>query len=276
MQSGFFCNRKMPGASQQVEPAIGFGSRSFRNRQMITMRAGSVASVPFSDIRTDRRSGSNDLSRNNSIAPRIRQTLNDLHHFKRQLLRPIPHHEISIRVIICHSTVFLAMPVRKPCPSVILTIGSGSRKQACNASTPDRFSELAQTCHWQIRCLIPASTTTVHEQVLHGLHRRSLAMSKSVPLKLAAQRDFSVSSDFPVPASGFPVPGSYSSSHKGRTWWTRLNTPGNGAPDAMTEINFGLPSAGSRRLARHGRHRQGSTYLRTAIVLSSWFLVLSS
>jgi len=29
----------------------------------------------------------------------------------------------------------------------------------------------------------------------------------------------------------------------------------------MTEINFGLPSAGSRRLARHGRHRQGSTYL---------------
>ena len=88
-------------------------------------------------------------------------------------------------------------------------------------------------------------------------------MSKSVPLKLAAQRDFSVSSDFPVPASGFPVPGSYSSSHKGRTWWTRLNTPGNGAPDAMTEINFGLPSAGSRRLARHGRPRQGSTYLRT-------------
>jgi len=86
-------------------------------------------------------------------------------------------------------------------------------------------------------------------------------MSKPVPVKLAVQRDFSVSSGFTVPASGFPVPGSYSSSHKGRTWWTRLNTPGNGAPDAMTEINFGLPSAGSRRLARHGRPRQGSTYL---------------
>jgi len=58
----------------------------------------------------------------------------------------------------------------------------------------------------------------------------------------------------------------YSSSHKGRTWWTRLNTPGNGAPDAMTEINFGLHSAGSGRLARHGRLRQGSTCLRTAII----------
>jgi hypothetical protein len=154
MQSGFFCNRKMPGASQQVEPAIGFGSRSFRNRQMITMRAGSVASVPFSDIRTDRRSGSNDLSRNNSIAPRIRQTLNDLHHFKRQLLRPIPHNEISIRVIIRHSTVFLAMPVRKPCPSVIHHNRERFQgKQACNASTPDRSSKHTQTCHWQMRCL---------------------------------------------------------------------------------------------------------------------------
>ncbi len=152
MQSGFFCNRKMPGASQQVEPAIGFGSRSFRNRQMITMRAGSVASVPFSDIRTDRRSGSNDLSRNNSIAPRIRQTLNDLHHFKRQLLRPIPHDEISIRVIIRHSAVFLAI-----CTDIV-SFGHPPRQEqfqgeTCNASIPDRSSKHTQTCHWQMRCL---------------------------------------------------------------------------------------------------------------------------
>ena len=33
----------------------------------------------------------------------------------------------------------------------------------------------------------------------------------------------------------------------------------------MTEINFGLRSAGNGRLARHGRPGQGSTYLRTAI-----------
>ena len=33
----------------------------------------------------------------------------------------------------------------------------------------------------------------------------------------------------------------------------------------MTEINFGLHSAGSERLMRHDRSRQGSTYLRTAI-----------
>jgi len=30
-------------------------------------------------------------------------------------------------------------------------------------------------------------------------------------------------------------------------------------------VNFGLRSAGSGRLARHGRPGQGSTYLRTAI-----------
>jgi len=29
----------------------------------------------------------------------------------------------------------------------------------------------------------------------------------------------------------------------------------------MTEMNFGLHSAGSGRLARHGRPGQGSTYL---------------
>jgi len=34
----------------------------------------------------------------------------------------------------------------------------------------------------------------------------------------------------------------------------------------MTEIHFGLHSAGRGRLARHGRPRPGSTYLRTAII----------
>jgi len=34
----------------------------------------------------------------------------------------------------------------------------------------------------------------------------------------------------------------------------------------VTEINFGLRSAASGRLARHGRPGQGSTYLRTAII----------
>jgi len=43
----------------------------------------------------------------------------------------------------------------------------------------------------------------------------------------------------------------YSGSHKGWTCWTRLNTPVNCAPHAVTEINFGLHSAGRRRLARH-------------------------
>ena len=45
-----------------------------------------------------------------------------------------------------------------------------------------------------------------------------------------------------------------------------MNAPGNGAPHAMTEINFGLHSAESVRLVRHGRPGQGSTYLRTAII----------
>ncbi len=45
-----------------------------------------------------------------------------------------------------------------------------------------------------------------------------------------------------------------------------MNAPGNGAPGAMTEINFGLHSAESVRLARHGRPGQGSTDLRTAII----------
>ena len=40
------------------------------------------------------------------------------------------------------------------------------------------------------------------------------------------------------------------------------------APHAMTEINFGLRSAGNGRLARHGRPGQGATYLRTAIFLN--------
>jgi len=35
----------------------------------------------------------------------------------------------------------------------------------------------------------------------------------------------------------------------------------NRAPHAMTEINFGLHSAGRGRLARYGRSGQGSTYL---------------
>jgi len=39
------------------------------------------------------------------------------------------------------------------------------------------------------------------------------------------------------------------------------------APHAMTEINFGLHSAGRGHLVRHGRPRQGSTYLRTAMIL---------
>jgi len=39
----------------------------------------------------------------------------------------------------------------------------------------------------------------------------------------------------------------------------------NRASHAMTEINFGLHSAESVRLVRHGRPGQGSTYLRTAI-----------
>jgi hypothetical protein len=43
----------------------------------------------------------------------------------------------------------------------------------------------------------------------------------------------------------------HSGSHKGRTWWTGLNTPGNSAPHAVTEINFGLHSASDGRLARH-------------------------
>jgi hypothetical protein len=55
-----------------------------------------------------------------------------------------------------------------------------------------------------------------------------------------------------------------------------LDAPGNGAPHEMTEINFGLHSAESVRIARHGGTGQGSTYLRTAIVLASWFPVLSS
>ncbi len=46
--------------------------------------------------------------------------------------------------------------------------------------------------------------------------------------------------------------------------WTGLNIP-RVAPHAMTEIHFGLLSAGSDRLARHGRPRQGSVYLRTAV-----------
>jgi hypothetical protein len=46
--------------------------------------------------------------------------------------------------------------------------------------------------------------------------------------------------------------------------WTGLNIP-RVAPHAMTEIHFGLLSAGSDRLARHGRPRQGSMYLRIAI-----------
>jgi hypothetical protein len=40
------------------------------------------------------------------------------------------------------------------------------------------------------------------------------------------------------------------------------------APHAATEMNFGLRFAGSGRLARHGRPRQGSMYLRTAIMLN--------
>jgi|GEM_PF-6607277 hypothetical protein len=81
-------------------------------------------------------------------------------------------------------------------------------KQVCNASTSGRFSELTQICHWQIRCLISASTTTLHEQVLHGLHKRLLATSELVLVRLTVQRDFSVSSGFPVLGSQFWLPGS--------------------------------------------------------------------
>jgi len=48
--------------------------------------------------------------------------------------------------------------------------------------------------------------------------------------------------------------------------WTGLNTPRIALPNTVTEINFGLRSAGNGRLARHGRPGQGSTYLRTAII----------
>ena len=44
-----------------------------------------------------------------------------------------------------------------------------------------------------------------------------------------------------------------------------LNTPGNCTPHAVTEINFGLHSAGRGRHVRHDRPGQGSTYLRAAI-----------
>jgi len=45
-----------------------------------------------------------------------------------------------------------------------------------------------------------------------------------------------------------------------------LNTPRIALPNTVTEMNFGLRSAGNGRLARHGRPGQGSTYLRTAII----------
>ena len=38
------------------------------------------------------------------------------------------------------------------------------------------------------------------------------------------------------------------------------------ATNTVTEMNFGLRSAGNGRLARHARPGQGSTYLRTAII----------
>ena len=38
------------------------------------------------------------------------------------------------------------------------------------------------------------------------------------------------------------------------------------ATNTVTEMNFGLRSAGNGRLARHGRPDQGSMYLRTAII----------
>ena len=53
--------------------------------------------------------------------------------------------------------------------------------------------------------------------------------------------------------------------------------PARAMPDYLfKDHNFGLHSAESVRVARLGRTGQGSTYLRTAIVLASWFPVLSS
>jgi hypothetical protein len=42
----------------------------------------------------------------------------------------------------------------------------------------------------------------------------------------------------------------------------------NRAANTVTEMNFGLRSAGNGRLARHGRPGRRSTYLRTAIILN--------
>jgi hypothetical protein len=56
-----------------------------------------------------------------------------------------------------------------------------------------------------------------------------------------------------------------------RQTWTGGNASENrdkhsrNRPPAATEMNFGLPSAGRGRLARHGRPGQGATHLRTAI-----------
>jgi len=44
------------------------------------------------------------------------------------------------------------------------------------------------------------------------------------------------------------------------------------ATHTVTEINFGLRSAGNGRLARHARPGQGSTYLRTAIKILNCYL----
>jgi hypothetical protein len=59
----------------------------------------------------------------------------------------------------------------------------------------------------------------------------------------------------------------------GGTWGDREGSPKFisawvGGGQGATEINFGLPSAGRGRLARHGRPGQGSTHLRTAIILN--------
>jgi hypothetical protein len=52
----------------------------------------------------------------------------------------------------------------------------------------------------------------------------------------------------------------------------RVEHSQNRATNTVTEMNFGLRSAGNGRLARHGRPGQGSTYLRTAIILNLYLL----
>ncbi len=72
------------------------------------MRARCIASMPFRDVRANRRSRGHYLAHQHGICPSLWYMLDMLYNLESQILCPLPQDQVAITVVLCHlSNLFL-------------------------------------------------------------------------------------------------------------------------------------------------------------------------